>query len=125
MRGALMALSDKLDCHILVIVSTEKRANQLEQFGENAGLDMVFHAECLSRSADFLDRCSSAKCVVLVGIGGGSDSERQFLAKRRISVIVCGDRQVKVEGLPDATILKLGNALEFKTVLERQFNFSA
>ena len=118
-RGALMALSDKLDCHILVVVSTERVAGRLEQLGEDTGLDMVFHAESLVDSAEFLERCSSAKCVVLVGHDAGSALERRNLVEHRIPVVVCSHSKNLAAGLPDATVLQLSNALEFKAVLEQ------
>jgi hypothetical protein len=119
-RGALMALSGRLDCHILVVVSTERVAARLEQLGEDTGLDMVFHAESLVDSAEFLERCSSAKCVVLVGSDAGSALERHNLVEHRIPVVVCGRTKNIAEGLPDATVLQLSNALEFKAVLEQK-----
>ena len=62
--GALLALQDGYDCHILVLVESEDQAQIIEKLGEDCGQDMYFHSEAAVSKEEFLRRCLWSKCVV-------------------------------------------------------------
>ena len=69
LRGALLALLDHLDYHVLVVTNRDQHAEKVEQMGEVAGMGMYFHGESIQTDADFLRRCRYAE-IILIPNGG-------------------------------------------------------
>jgi hypothetical protein len=66
LTGALLALANHFDGHVLVIASSDRMASKFEAMGEQAGLDFFFHAESVRNSAEFLELCAGAGELVML-----------------------------------------------------------
>jgi len=66
LTGALLALANRFDGHVLVVASSERMASKFEDMGEQAGLDFFFHAESVRNSAEFLELCAGAGELVML-----------------------------------------------------------
>lgn len=62
---SLMALSDHLPCHIVVLCATRKRAEEIDLFGEQCGHELFFHAENADTNEEFQSLVDASKLFVI------------------------------------------------------------
>jgi hypothetical protein len=114
LTGALLALAEKFDGHVLVVASSDETANKYELLGENAGLDFFFHGESVRDSEDFLERCAGARMVVM--FSSWPTQRDELLRLRKVSkTIVLSDEVAKTTDVwPEVKILKAKELNAFK-----------
>jgi hypothetical protein len=111
-QGAVMALSDHFNYHVLVAASSDSQARKVEAIGESSGVDMYLHAEVIESSEEFMERCSNAKVVVFPKVSPNQRIEILELISRGTRLIL--SEKLEITGLrPDAVILfKPKNAID-------------
>jgi hypothetical protein len=75
LNGALVALANRFDGHVLVLASSGELEKTYEAMGENAQQDMFFHAEAVEDSSEFINRCEMASLIVMISPWSTQESE--------------------------------------------------
>jgi hypothetical protein len=118
--GALLALANRFDGHILVVASSNQDSDQFELFGEEAGVGFFFHGEVAHKSSEFLELSAGASRIFMLSPW---PTQAEEMASLRMSgkELILSSEVARLSGVnlePDVRIIKIINPMQAMSLIQ-------